>query len=55
MKKLGMFTGKLYDYNVNIENIEECLCIVPNNITREEIEKIQNECKQCKFHHEHMK
>lgn len=54
MKRLGMFTGRIYDSNIKISEIEECCLQIPDEMVDNEEymkkKKLENtiKCEGCK-------
>ena len=46
MKRIGMFTGKIYDENVDVSTIEEC-CVMCGNPTEKDIARAKLKCILC--------
>lgn len=46
MKRIGMYTGTIYDDSTNPSDIKEC-CKCSNNLTQDEINKAKIQCALC--------
>lgn len=46
MKRIGCFTGKIYDETVDISTITEC-CVMNDNPTKIDILEARLKCEKC--------
>jgi hypothetical protein len=46
MKRIGMYTGRIYDENIDLNTIQEC-CVVIDNPTQEDVNKARIKCITC--------
>jgi hypothetical protein len=46
MKRIGKYTGTIYDESINPKTIQEC-CVMKDNPTQNDINKAKFDCLMC--------